>query len=256
VAVNSFAFGHCTAICRREAIIKKQLDEARVTGQESRTVDLVVFDMAGTTVLDEGQVPAAFTAALAEHGVGVTPEAINGLRGASKRQAIFALLPETPDRAARSERVYATFRVQLERAFGAGVRAVPGAADMLRLLRSRGIRIALNTGFDRDTTGILLRALGWDGGFVDAVVCGDEVAAGRPAPELIQACMKATGVGDPARVANVGDTVLDLRAGHNAGVRYNVGVLSGAHNREQLGVEPHTHLLASVAQLGEVLAPA
>lgn len=220
---------------------------------DSRAVDLVVCDMAGTTVLDEGQVPAAFTAALAEHGVEVTADAIDKLRGASKRQAISELLPVTADRVERTERVYRSFRAQLERVFGAGVRAVPGAADTLRLLRSRRIKIALNTGFDRDTTDLLLTALGWNGGFVDTVVCGDEVAQGRPAPDLIRACMKATGIRDPARVAAVGDTILDLRAGHNAGVRYNIGVLSGAHRREQLEREPHTHLIGSIAELPAVL---
>ena len=57
-------------------------------------VELVIFDMAGTTVRDDGQVPEAFTAALAEYGVGVSPEVIRALRGASKREAIQGLLPK------------------------------------------------------------------------------------------------------------------------------------------------------------------
>lgn len=220
----------------------------------NESLQLVVCDMAGTTVRDEGQVPEAFTAALAEHGVTVTARAIDGLRGASKRQAILELLPETPDRAQRAERVYGSFRAQLERVFGAGVRAVPGAEELFALLRRHGVKVALNTGFDRDTTAILLRALHWSAAdVVDAVVCADEVAAGRPAPDLILACMRATGVGDARQVANVGDTVLDLRAGHAAGVRWNVGVLSGAHDRVQLAAEPHTHLLSSVTDLPAVL---
>jgi len=51
------------------------------------------------------------------------------------------------------------------------------------------------------------------------------------------------------RVASVGDTALDLQAGYNAGVRWNVGVLSGAHDRRALESVPHTHLLPSVAEL-------
>jgi phosphoglycolate phosphatase-like HAD superfamily hydrolase len=43
--------------------------------------------------------------------------------------------------------------------------------------------------------------------------------------------------------------VLDLEAGHRAGVRWNVGVLSGAHDRKTLETAPHTHLLASVAEV-------
>jgi phosphoglycolate phosphatase-like HAD superfamily hydrolase len=53
------------------------------------------------------------------------------------------------------------------------------------------------------------------------------VKNGRPAPELIYCAMDRGGVTDPATVAAVGDTALDLEAGNNAGVGWNVGVLSG-----------------------------
>ena len=54
---------------------------------------------------------------------------------------------------------------------------------------------------------------------------------------------------------NVGDTELDLRAGWNAGVGWNVGVLSGAHPRERLEGAPHTHLIESVASLPDLGDP-
>src|SRR5262245_30925593 len=105
---------------------------------------LVVFDMAGTTVQDRGEVPAAFTAALSEHGIEVTEEQVQAVRGASKRQAVFDLLPEAPDRASRAERVYASFKEQLARRFAAGVRPVPGATEMFAWLRQQGAHVALN----------------------------------------------------------------------------------------------------------------
>jgi beta-phosphoglucomutase-like phosphatase (HAD superfamily) len=63
-------------------------------GVEMRAIELVVFDVAGTTVCDDGQVPDAFRAALAEYGVTVGPDVIRGLRGASKREAVLALLAD------------------------------------------------------------------------------------------------------------------------------------------------------------------
>ena len=51
-------------------------------------IDLVVLDLAGTTVEDAGQVPEAFTLALRDHGIAVTAEEVRGVRGASKREAI------------------------------------------------------------------------------------------------------------------------------------------------------------------------
>lgn len=213
-------------------------------------VELVIFDMAGTTVEDNGEVPDAFLAALSEHGVQVSPEQLDAVRGSSKRRAVLDLVPEGPGREGRAAAVYDSFRGRLANRYRSdGVRAVAGAADAFRRLRGRGVRVALNTGFDRETTALLLEALGWDGRAVDAVVCGDDVPRGRPAPYLIFRAMEAAGVSSVHAVANVGDTVLDLRAGHNAGVRWNVGVLSGAHGRAALEAEPHTHLLASVADL-------
>lgn len=217
------------------------------------TIDLAIFDMAGTTVRDDGQVPAAFTSALAAHGLAVSAEQIRTLRGASKRQAIFELLPPGNDRAARTDTVYATFREHLARRFDDSVHAIPGAEPTFALLRARGVRVALNTGFDRDTTQLLLAALGWTRDTVDAVVCGDEVRQGRPAPYLIFRCMEATGAQNVRRVAVTGDTTLDLQAAHNAAVRYNIGVLSGAHGRNELIAQPHTHLVASVAEVPAIL---
>jgi phosphonatase-like hydrolase len=215
---------------------------------------LIIFDMAGTTVEDRGEVPAAFVAALAEHGVEVTPEQVNRVRGASKRQAVLALMPEGPDREARAERAYASFKEQLARRFKEGVRSIPGATDTFAWLRKRGAKVALNTGFDREIVELLLAALNWKSGVVDAVICGDEVRRGRPAPDLIFRCIEVTDTLSVHKIAVAGDTTLDLEAGHNAGVRWNIGVLSGAHSRQQLEHAPHTHLIASVAELPKLFS--
>jgi phosphonatase-like hydrolase len=124
--------------------------------------------------------------------------------------------------------------------------------EVLRGLRATGVRVALNTGFDRILTTHLLDALGWTS-VADVVVCGDDVAAGRPAPDLIRQAMAATGVQSADAVANVGDTALDLQAGANAGVGWNIGVWSGAHDFDTLAAGPHTHLCASVAELPALL---
>ncbi len=212
-------------------------------------VELVIFDVAGTTVKDEGQVTDAFAAALSEHGIRVTPEQLSGVRGSSKREAVLQFVPEV----GLAETVYDSFREHLARLYRTrGVEPVEGTEAVFRWLRRKGVRVALNTGFDRDTTGLLLKALRWDEGVVDAVICGDDVRRGRPAPDLIFRAMEEAGATDASRVVNVGDTVLDLQAGHNARVRWNVGVLSGAHGRELLEQAPHTHLLKSVAALPDL----
>jgi len=215
---------------------------------------LAVLDLAGTTVRDRGEVPETFRATLAARGVEVSDEMLAAVRGSSKREAIARLLPPACGQARRADALYEEFRHALARRYREhGVEAVPGARQAFDALRARGCRVALSTGFDHDVTNLLLDALGWRDGVVDAVVCADNVKRGRPAPDLILAAMAATGVDAPRAVAAAGDTALDLEAGRAAGVRWNVGVLTGAHPRERLAAAPHTHLIASVAELPALL---
>lgn len=224
---------------------------------------LVVFDMAGTTIEDAGQVPAAFQAALAAHGLAVTADELRAVRGASKREAIRQLVerqrpPATAetDTRALADAIFTEFQASLSQLYrDDGIGTINGAADTFAWLRGRGIKVALNTGFDRMITGLILQTVGWRvGDMVDAVICGDDVRDGRPAPYLIYRAMEATDTRRVRAVVNVGDTALDLQAGDNAGVGLNIGVLSGAHGREQLAQAPHDHLLASVAALPCLLA--
>lgn len=189
------------------------------------------------------------------HGINVTHDALQNVRGASKREIIRRFVekqfPENAARhLARTEEIFSAFRQRLSEIYSNhGIKEIAGTTETFAWLRRRHSKIALNTGFDRELTALILQNVAWDTDFVQAVICGDDVAQGRPAPYLIFHAMEAAGVIDVARVANVGDTVLDLQAGHNAGVHWNLGVLSGAHRQEQLEKFPHTHLLPSVAAL-------
>lgn len=215
---------------------------------------LMVFDMAGTTVEDAGQVPKAFNAALAEADIRITDEQLAQIRGASKREAIAELVAGygSPSWQGRAEDVYAAFVRHMAREFNAGVRALPGAEEAFRFLRAQGVKIALTTGFDRDIARLLLDALGWTS-IADHFACGDDVPRGRPAPYLIFRAMEATGIDSVHEVGTLGDTVLDLQAGYHAGVHLNLGTLSGAHDRRKMEREPHTHLIDSVAELPGLL---
>ncbi len=51
-------------------------------------IRLIIFDLAGTTIIDNRQVPAAFIAALNAHGIVISNEDIHKARGVSKREAI------------------------------------------------------------------------------------------------------------------------------------------------------------------------
>lgn len=220
-------------------------------------IELVVFDMAGTTVSDAGGVGASFSAALAAAGVAADPEHVKAVMGLPKPEAV-RILVEAGGTAAASVDVAAVHRDFVSRMLryyreDPAVREVPGATAVFRELRSAGVLVALNTGFSRGIADAILQRLGWGQNLVNATVTSDEVPRGRPHPDMIHHVMKQLGVADASRVAKVGDTTVDLDEGTSAGCGLVLGVLTGSATRAQLLARPHTHILESIVEIPALL---
>ncbi|MGO1379855.1 HAD family hydrolase [Corynebacterium sp. AOP36-E1-14] len=232
---------------------------------------LIVCDIAGTTVNEDGIVYRQLRECVERRGVSVTAAQVNAVKGTEKRSAIATLLGGAGDVAdvddAVVDAVFADFMEGLRREYAAHPpRPIDGVEEALSRLREDGAGIVLTTGFQRPIADIVLAACGWSvrdrardaaqdagdagasGFVVDALVTSDTVAAGRPAPYLIHHAMEITGVTSVDDVVSVGDTVADLRAAANAGVR-GVGVLTGSVDRAVLAAEPHALILDSLADI-------
>lgn len=223
-------------------------------------VRLVVFDMAGTTVQDNGLVLECFVAAAEAVGLSATREELNDRMGRSKLEVFDELAKRQLGRDREKEaadlrdRGYDVFRRVMEAAYQqGGVRPVPGASGVFAWLRERGIKVVLNTGFYRRVTEIIVDKLGWETE-VDGVVCVDDVREGRPAPYMIHEAMQRTGVRAVSEVAVVGDTPADILAGKNSGAVAVIGVTSGAHSGATLRRYPATHIIESVREVPAMLA--
>jgi phosphonatase-like hydrolase len=217
--------------------------------------ELLISDLAGTVMREEGAVIVAYEQALTSHGIFFTRDDLHARRGANKR-AVFqelaarACAPE--EASARAEQALATFEATLHSEYMHGpVQEIDGATAALRSLRARGIRLALTSGFPRDLVAVLVDRLGWRDCF-DITLSAEDAVVGRPAPFLIYRAMMALDVRAVRRVAVVGDTVLDLEAGSNARAEWIIGVLSGAHDLPTLGATPHTHLVPSIAAVPDL----
>lgn len=220
-------------------------------------IQLVVFDMAGTTVHDEDGVNRCIREALEAVGIVAAPGDVNRVMGLPKPEAIAILIERdgrTDELGHRVEEIHRDFvrRALALYAVDPSVREVPGASEVFDRLRAEGIRVALNTGFSREITDAILHRLGW-GSRVDATIASDQVERGRPHPDMIRELMRRFQVSSPARVAKVGDTPADLHEGHNAGCGLNVGVCRGTHSRAELEPFPHTHLIDDIRDLPDLL---
>jgi phosphonatase-like hydrolase len=223
-------------------------------------LQLVVFDIAGTTVHDPDGVNRCLCAALHAAGLPVTREAANAVMGIYKPEAIRMLIaaagPTAKPLNDKIPAIYADFQARMLDFYAADpdVREIAGAAAVFRELRTAGMKVALDTGFSRQITNVLLQRLGWsEGTTIDATITSDEVPRGRPHPDMILALMQRFAIGDPQAVAKVGDTPSDLQEGTNAGCRLVVGVTEGTHTRQQLESYPHTHLIGTVAEFPSLL---
>lgn len=199
---------------------------------------LVVFDMAGTTVRDKGNVAESFMKALAQHNITVPLEEVNKVMGWRKKEAIKILLQKfhTVDEAL-IETLHEQFTQNMIDFYKTDVdlQPLPFAEDVFTALRNQNIKVALNTGFTRAITDVLLEQLNWKNGkVVDDVIASDEAPEGRPHPFMIQELMKRFNITDAATVAKVGDTEVDVLEGRNAGCGLVVGVTTGAYTREAL----------------------
>jgi phosphonatase-like hydrolase len=196
-------------------------------------VELICFDMAGTTVIDNGLVLEAFRRTIDDLGVtgeeATLAEAyVIETMGQSKIEVFAALFGE------RASMANASFeRNFVDAAQEFGVSEIPGARSTVETLRSIGIKVALTTGFSPSTREALIRELGWDD--LCALRASPAVAGrGRPAPDMLLWCALKSQITAMNALMVVGDTSSDMQAGLRAGAGYCVGVLSGNDDAPRL----------------------
>lgn len=213
-------------------------------------LDLFIFDIAGTTVRDDGLVMRAFRAVADRVGSDASDDWVRARMGFDKREVFAELIGTVPGCTATVDELRALF----ESSIAAELERHPpvplaGAVEALEVMASEGVKVGFTTGFSRDTALAVLEPLGWA---TDLLVASDEVSRGRPHPDLIFECMRRAGVHDASRVGIAGDTPSDLQAGTAAGVAVVAGVGHGTHTLDELARHPHTHLWANLNPLRDL----
>lgn len=227
-----------------------------------------MFDMAGTTVRDNNEVLHCFAEACKKEGIEADKKRLNALMGVSKLEVFHLLWREQLGEDAASEIItekaahaFQTFRDILENYYrNHPVEPTEGALEVFHWLREHDIKIALNTGFYRAVTDIILNKLGWLAGLnaeyvggigstIDFSISSDQVPQGRPAPYMIQKAMSVFGITDAKQVVKIGDTPVDLEEGRRAGCLLSLAVTNGTHSRAELEVLDNDGLLPSLSEL-------
>ncbi len=220
-----------------------------------KSLELVVLDMAGTTVNENNVVYKTIHQTLVNENIECSLEQVlYYCAGKEKRTAIFDILSALhPDLASedRVDSLFAVFKVALKEAYDQlDVQTFEGTIDFFDTLRKEGVAIALNTGYDKKTANKLLDKLKWQAGTeYDTLITADDVQNGRPHPDMIHLAMEHTGISDASSVMKVGDSKIDIEEGHSAKCGYSVGITTGAQTEKELLEANPTFVVSSLPEI-------
>ncbi len=232
-----------------------------------KNLKLVVFDMSGTTVKDYNEVVDCFYDALIFTGITTEKSYINTMMGWSKIEVFEKLWREefAANPSIGSENLEASIHQKAQNSFRVfkdlleewyainSIEPTDGCLEIFDFLKENNIKIALNTGFNREVADQIFQKLNWQqGNPFDFSITSDEVEKGRPEPFMIQKAMKKFGITDPKQVAKIGDTPSDLQEGRAAGV-WSFGVTNGTHTQAQLAAHDCDELFESLVDFGKYL---
>jgi len=221
-------------------------------------IRMVVFDMAGTTVNENNVVYKTLQEAINEKGFNFSLDEVL-LEGAGKEklQAIKSILSvyaekDDDDLAAN---IYKRF-IELLKAAYETLEILPqdNAAELFQALKQKNILVVLNTGYNTETAQSLITKLGWKKGVqYDSLVTATDVKKNRPNPDMIWLAMKQFTISNAAEVAKVGDSIIDIEEGKNAGCSLTVGITTGAHTFEQLQSAEPGYIINNLLELLPIL---
>ncbi len=221
-------------------------------------IQSVVFDMAGTTINEDNLVYKTLQLALNHFNIPVDLNHVL-LYGAGKEkfQAIKDIISNshyTLDELVQLE-VFNYFLVALDKAYSNfKVTPMPGAEEVFFSLKAAGIKVVLNTGYNRATAESLLNQLGWKvGSQIDLLVTASDVLHNRPMPDMILFAKEKFNIIDTKHIIKIGDSCVDIEEGRNANCLLNIGITTGAQTETQLLEAKPDYILHHLNELLEII---
>jgi phosphonatase-like hydrolase len=217
---------------------------------------MIVFDMAGTTVDEQNVVYKTLHRAISEAGFELSlDDVLRQGAGKEKMQAIVDILQDKHLEKSELQVIFNKFLLLLDDAYQhLEVVPQPGAVEIFYYLKAKNIKVVLNTGYNQQTADQLLAKLNWKVGVeIDAIITASQVRANRPQPDMILLAMEQMGITNCAEVAKVGDSIIDIEEGKNAGCALSIGITTGAHSFEQLQSAMPNFIIDNLLQLKDLV---
>jgi HAD superfamily hydrolase (TIGR01509 family) len=210
----------------------------------SGSLRAVLFDVDGTLVDTNYLHTVTWWQAFSQGGQHVAMAGIHRAIGMGSDQLLDRLLPADRDKDADSGLVAS--HDALYAAYWTRLRPLPGAVELLRACKKRGLTVVLASSAGESESGVLRGVLDAEDA-IDAATFSGEVERTKPAPDLVEVALEKA-AGPAERAVFVGDTVWDAQASRKAGVPC-IGLLSGGIGREELADAGAAQIYAGPGEL-------
>ena len=221
-------------------------------------IKLVIFDMAGTAIDEDNVVYKTIQNSFSEHNISITLDIVleHGA-GKEKRQAIVDILTVIEGKAPEStlvDAIHTRFKELLDQAYEHHpMQVFPSVKKVINELQEKNIKVAFNTGYSSlIARSILNKVAVEEGKDIDLLITSDDVSKGRPAPDMILLACEKLGV-MPKESIKIGDSGIDIVEGQNAGVKYSIGVTTGAQSLSQLKASQPDFIFDDMMELLPIL---
>jgi HAD superfamily hydrolase (TIGR01549 family) len=192
-----------------------------------RPVDTVVLDVDGTLVDSNYHHALAWWRAFREHGYDVPAFRIHRAIGMGGDRLVAEVAGDRVETASGDD-VRDTWEKQYDAVLDE-IRPLPGARGLLDDLRERGLQVALaSSGIPRHTRHAV-DVLGAEDA-ATTTTTSEDAEESKPDPELLETALDRV---DAEHAVMVGDSVWDVRSGHEAGIPV-VALLTGGFGRAEL----------------------
>jgi HAD superfamily hydrolase (TIGR01509 family) len=209
----------------------------------------VLFDVDGTLVDTTYLHAVCWAEALRQHGHVIPMANVHHAIGMSGDKLLSRCLGDDRDRSA--DEALDDAHKTLYKQWWGRLRPLPGAADLLKASRERGLQVVLASSASDEELEALRSAIDADDA-IDVATSADDAESGKPAPDILAAALHRAGL-SAERAVFVGDAVWDGHAAERAGVPF-IGVTCGGTPAGELREAGAVEIWQDPAELLENLA--
>jgi len=215
-----------------------------------------IFDIGGTLVKTDRAILVALAQALKQEGITLRNEsAVINVFGQGQLKNVATAVEQSytgKDIAQKIKLCHKNFQQLFPRSVISHFEILPFVKEGLTILRGKGMKTVVLTGFDRAETTFFLKEMGLHSYF-DLILSAEDIVEHRPNPKGLLVALEKLKL-KKEEILYVGDAWVDIRFARNAGVKVAC-LKTGAQETQLLEKEKPDWLVDNFTELLEKIKP-